>query len=210
MRVKFQTDQHTSVVVAGWGSSLVVPVPIPLSVLVITIPLVISITIVSTAISPTTLTETKAWSSCFSVVEVDAGSWFVSVVGDREVHANFKTGDFCSIHGISCLLRIFLRFEIDEGKAARSLGWPVQHNLHFLDLPVAPELSLQVSLGSREIQTKHSQTFRDIGIFPVPVDLGGSWKAPGSRLRAGPGGVGAPRVARTAPATALSRPAARS
>lgn len=103
----------------------------------------------------------------------------MGVVGDGEIHADFEPGDFCSIQGISGLLRIILRLEIDEGKAARSLSWSIQHNLDFLDLPVAPELSVQVGLGSREIQTKHSQTFRDNRVFPVPVDLGGSWKAPG-------------------------------
>ena len=187
-----------------------VTVPVPLSVLVVAIPLVISITMFSTAASATTLTETKAWSCCFSVVEVDAGSWSVGVVGDGEVHANFETGDFCPIHGISGLLCIFSRFEVDEGKAARSLGRSVQHNLHLLDLPVPSELSVQVSLGSGEVQTKHSQTFRDVGILPVPVHLGRSGKAPGPGFRARPGGVGAPRVPRSAPASGLPRPAARS
>ena len=134
----------------------------------------------------------------------------MGVVGDGEVHANFKTGDFCSIHGISCLLSILHRFKIDEGKASRSLGWTVKHNLHFLDLPVASELSVQVGLGGGEVQTKHSQTFRGCGVVPVSVHLGGSWEAPGPGLSAGPGGVRAPGVARTTPAPGLSGATARS
>ena len=189
-----------------------VTVPVPLSVLVVAIPLVISITMFSTAASTTTLTETKAWSRCLSVVEIDAGSWPVGVVGDGEIHADFEPGDFSSIQGISGLLRVVLRLEIDEGKAARSLGWTVQNHLDLLDLSEASELSVQVALGSREIQPKHSQTFRDIRVLPVPVDLGGSGEAPGPGpgLGARPGGVGPPGVARSAPASGLARPAARS
>ena len=189
-----------------------VPVSLPLSVLVVTIPLMVSITMFPTATTSTTLTETKAWSGCLSVVEVNTWRWPVGVVGDGEIHADFEPGDLSSIQGISGLLRVVLRLEIDEGKAARSLGWTVQDHLNLLDLAEASELSVQVALGGREIQPKHSQTFRDSRVFPVPVDLGGSGKAPGPRsgLGARPGGVGPPGVARSAPASGLARPAARS
>ena len=163
----------TSVIVAGWRPPVVVSVPLLVMPMV---SLMMSVSIISST-PAAAVTETEAWPRGFPVVEVNAWGGTVSRVGDGEVDTYLKARDFRSIHGVSCLLRILHLLKINEGKATRPLGWSVQHNLDLLDLPVTSELSVQVRLGGREVQSEDSEALGGCRVLPVPVHLGRSGEA---------------------------------
>ena len=104
-------------------------------------------------------------------MEVDPGRGLVGVLGDAEVHSDFKAGYLGSIHRLSRLLRVLDSLEVDESESPGSLGRAVQHHRHLLQLAESAELSLEVPLCGCEVETKHSNAVRRFGIFTIAINL---------------------------------------
>ena len=165
---------HTPIIVTGGRSPVIILVPVIISVslsLAVMVAVMISM-MASTPATPASVpTQSESRPGRLAVMEVDPGRGLVGVLGDAEVHSDFKAGYLGSIHRLSRLLRVLDPLEVDESESPGSLGRAVQHHRHLLQLAESAELSLEVPLCGCEVETKHSNAVRRFGIFTIAINL---------------------------------------
>jgi len=88
-------------------------------------------------------------------------------LGDREVDPNLLSVQVDAVHLAAGLLRVLVRFKVDESKATAASRVTVKHNLHLLQVTKPAEFLLQLPLGGVEAEAEHPEALGGLRVLPV-------------------------------------------